>query len=240
MRSILVSVVLLLLSPHAHAQSWQQQECGKGQMPTPNGCMQVCQPGYVIGKQNGYDTCLREGNAEVGTHQRKYAFLPIAAGNNVDGICFGIRADERVETVVDDRFVEADWHVQPHQAYVAQISYKLDPGLTKLHLIGFRYWRADENRKPVGVGDLIAVNTEVPLYDAPQANWPCSKQQWVTIMTPPQVHTVAPPGYSRDGAGVSTYSPSGAPYSPPTTPPRTTPMCRDLSIMSRYGSGCTW
>ena len=184
--------VLLALTVSAQAQT---QQCGKGQMLTPNGCMQVCGPGYSIGKDaSGFNTCLRDGNQEVGTHAKKYAFLPIAAGNNVDGICFGIRPDERVETVVDDRFVEADWHVQPNHAYVVEISYTLDPGLTKLHLTGFRYWRADANRKPIGAGDMIAADAVVPLYDAPQANWPCTQQQWATIMTPPKIVAV-PPDY---------------------------------------------
>jgi hypothetical protein len=106
-------------TPALAQSSWQQQKCDKGQMPTPNGCMQVCPPGSAIGKDaSGFQTCLRDGNTTVreaivgtgalnATRQKKYAFLPIAAGNDVDGICFGIRSDERVETVNDDRFVDS-------------------------------------------------------------------------------------------------------------------------------------
>ena len=231
MKSIAAAFLIVLVLSSAPAFA---QQCGKGQMTTPNGCIQICPPGYAIGKQNGFDTCLRDGNTQIGAHHRKYALLPIAAGKDVDGICFGIREDERVETVVDDRFVEADWHVQKSHAYVAQISYTLDPGLTKLHLIGFRYWRADENRKPVGFGDLIAANAEVPLYDAPQPKWPCTQQQWAAIMTPPQVYAVPPPGSRRSPQPSGTFMP---PYVP--TVPQT-PMCQNLPINSRYGSGCLW
>jgi hypothetical protein len=97
-------IIGLCAAPLAFAQqsSWQQQQCGKGQMPTPNGCMQVCPPGSSIGKDaSGYQTCQRDGNEVVreaivgtgalsATRQKKYALLPIAAGNDVDGICFGI------------------------------------------------------------------------------------------------------------------------------------------------------
>jgi hypothetical protein len=209
MKSIVVFLIVLCSAP-AFAQ-----QCGKGQMPTPNGCIQICPPGYTIGKANGFDTCLREGNAQIGAHHRKYAFLPIAAGKDVDGICFGIREDESVETVVDDRFVEAEWHVQKGHAYVAEISYTLDPGLTKLP------------------GDLIAANAEVPLYDAPQPKWPCTQQQWAAIMTPPQVYSVPPPGARPSAQPSGTFTP--APYVVPQTP-----MCQNLPIYSRYGSGCSW
>src|SRR4029077_12931889 len=117
MKSIAAFLIVFVLSS---APAFAQQ-CGKGQMPSPNGCIQVCPPGSTIGKSMGFDTCLRDGNAQIGAHHRKYASLPIAAGKDVDGICFGIREDESVETVVDDRFVDADRHVQKGHAYVAAI-----------------------------------------------------------------------------------------------------------------------
>jgi hypothetical protein len=40
--------------------------------------------------------------------------------------------------VNDDRFVDGEWHVHPDHIYVAEISYTLDPGLTKLHLTAGR------------------------------------------------------------------------------------------------------
>jgi hypothetical protein len=186
------------------------QSCGKGEMATPNGCIRVCPPGdYVIAKKNGFDTCERVGNQEVGAHHKKYALLPIAAGKDVDGICFGIREDERVETVVDDRFVEAGWHVDPHHAYVAEISYTLDPGLAKLHLTGFRYWRPDADNKPAGVGDMVQADAVVPLFETPQPKWPCSEKQWASIMTPPKVTSVAPdfrvPDLTRSPSGRCWY-----------------------------------
>jgi hypothetical protein len=64
--------------------------------------------------------------------------------------------------------------VRPGHIYVAEIRYTLDPGLTKLHLSGFRYWHLDANQKPTP-GDMITADTVVPLYDTPQANWPCTK-----------------------------------------------------------------
>jgi hypothetical protein len=179
---ILIAVVLCT------SISAEAQQCGKGETPSPTGCIRVCPPGdYIIEKKDGFDTCVREGNQEIGTHRKRYALLPIAAGTNVDGICFGIRDDERVETVVDDRFLSADWHVDPRNAYVAEISYTVDPGLTKLHLVGFRYWLPLAKGKPA-VGDLMVAHAEVPLYDQPQPNCPCTKQQWAAIMTPPQVY----------------------------------------------------
>ena len=124
MKAIAATLVLFSVTPAV------AQQCGKGQMPGPPGsgqCIQVCGPGYSIGKDaSGFNTCLRDGNAAVGPHHAKYAFLSLAAGK--DDICFGIRADERVETVVDDHFIDVDWHVQPKHAYVAEISYTLDPG----------------------------------------------------------------------------------------------------------------
>jgi hypothetical protein len=213
MRSVLIGVALLVLTDSAHAQSSWQQQCGKGEMPTPNGCTRVCPPGdYHIGKDaSGYQTCLRDGNSTVReaivgtgaittTRQKKYAFLPIAAGNDVDGICFGIRSDERVETVNDDRLVEGEWHVHTDHVYVAEISYTLTPDLTKLHLTAFRYWHLDANQKPTP-GDALTADATVPLYDAPQANWPCTKQQWATIMTPPEKLLLPPPG-AGGGSGV--------------------------------------
>ncbi len=194
MKAIAATLVLFSVTPAV------AQQCGKGQMPGPPGsgqCIQVCGPGYSIGKDaSGFNTCLCDGNAAVGPHHAKYAFLSLAAGK--DDICFGIRADERVETVVDDHFIDVDWHVQPKHAYVAEISYTLDPGLTKLHLTGVRYWRGDANGKPVGETDLEPASAEVPLYDAPQPNWPCTKQQWAAIMNPPTIVS-APPGQSGGG-----------------------------------------
>jgi hypothetical protein len=202
--SVALLLILFSAAPALAQSSWQQQKCDKGQMPTPNGCMQVCPPGSSIGKDaSGYQTCLRDGNITVreaivgtgalnATRQRKYAFLPIAAGNDVDGICFGIRSDERVETVNDDRFVYSEWHVHRNRVYVAEISYALDPGLTKLHLTGFRAWRLDGNNK-LALGQSFTADVVVPLYDTPQANWPCTKQQWATVMTPPEKVLQPPP-----------------------------------------------
>jgi hypothetical protein len=211
MRLRLCVLALLVAAPPVLAQSSGPQQCGKGQLPTPNGCMQVCQPGYSIGKDaGGYQSCLRDGNEQVGTHGKKYAFLPIAAGNEIDGICFGIRSDERVETVVDDRFVDRDWHVHPHHSYVAEISYRLDPGLTKLHLTGFRYFRVDANNE-TAAGDMLTADAVVPLYDAPQADWPCTTQQWATIMTPPEALLRPSPGPGGSGVHIKRliYVPNG-------------------------------
>ena len=82
-------IIGLCAAPLAFAQqsSWQQQQLGKGQMPTPNGCMHVCPPGSSIGKDaSGYQTCQRDGNEVVreaivstgalsATCQKKYALL---------------------------------------------------------------------------------------------------------------------------------------------------------------------
>ena len=197
------TALLILFSA---APAFAAEQCGKGQMPSPSGCIQVCEPGYAIGKENGFDTCLREGNFKINVQQSKYAFLSIAASKDVDGVCFGIRKDEGpLDSVVDDRFVEREWHAPNSHVWVAEISYTLDATLTKLHLTALRYYRIDQNRKPIGVSDRIPENAEVPLYDAPQPQWPCTKQQWVSIMTPPQISAV-PPGYRAPDI---TRSPSG-------------------------------
>jgi len=44
--------------------------------------------------------------------------------NTIDNICFGIRPDETtVDTVVDDRFLDQEWHAPNSQIWVAEISY---------------------------------------------------------------------------------------------------------------------
>ena len=61
--SVALLLILFSVTPAFAQSSWQQKQCGKGEMPTPNGCMRVCPPGdYVIEKDDsGYQTCLREG-----------------------------------------------------------------------------------------------------------------------------------------------------------------------------------
>jgi hypothetical protein len=198
---------LLIVLPSAPSCA---QQCSRGQMPRPSGCVQVCQRGYKIAKENGSDTCVREGNFTIKVHRSRYAFLPIAAGNDVDGICFGIREDEdTIDSVVDDRFIDPSWHAPHSHIWIAEMSYALDPALIKLRLTALRSWRVDQNKKPVGVSDPIPQSAEVPLCEAPQRNWPCTEKQWSSIRTAPKV-TAVPPGYSN-GAGVSnsTRSPSG-------------------------------
>jgi hypothetical protein len=74
----LVSLLLILVSA---APAFAAQ-CGKAEEPTPNGgCIRVCPPGdYHIEKQNGYNTCIRDGNATVTAHA-KYAFVSLTEQN---------------------------------------------------------------------------------------------------------------------------------------------------------------
>jgi hypothetical protein len=64
--SIALLLIFFSVTPAFAQEHWQQQKCGKGQMPTPNGCMQVCRLVYFFGKDaSGYQTCLRDGNTTV-------------------------------------------------------------------------------------------------------------------------------------------------------------------------------
>jgi hypothetical protein len=216
----LVALLLILLSA---APAFAAQ-CGKAEEPTPNGgCIRVCPPGdYHIEKQNGFNTCIRDGNATVTAHT-KYAFVSLTEHNTTDNICFGIRPDETtVNTVDDDRFVDKDWHAPNSQIWVAQISYTLDTALTKLHVTAARYWRVDQNKKPIGVSNPITENVEVPLYDAPQAGWPCTQQQWATIMAEPKYTAVSP-----DYGDPNKWHPA-SPVKPFTFPTPTKPSCSTL------------
>ena len=173
-------------------------------MPGPPGsglCVQVCPAGYKIARDElGFNSCLRDGNFKIKVHHRKYAFLTLAAGQHVDGICFGIRDDERtIDSVVDDRFIDWQWHTKDGHIWVAEVSYTLDSALTRLRLTGVRSWRVDQHGKPVGVSEFMPGPAEVLLYDAPQPVWPCTAQQWAAIMEPPHI-TAVPPGY---GSGPS-------------------------------------
>jgi hypothetical protein len=235
MKSIIPAALLILFTaiPAFAAQ------CGKAEMPTPNGgCIRVCPPGdYHIAKDaSGFNSCQRDGNATVTAHA-KYAFVSLTEQNTTDNICFGIRPDETtVDTVVDDRFVDMDWHAHNSQIWVAAISYTLDPSLTKLHVTAALHYTADQNKNITGVSrTLIPENVVVALYDAPQSNWPCSKEQWATIMAEPH-YTAVPPDYGDPnawhpgtGGGFTFHAPSPSPTPPP---------CQQLPLMSRYGSGC--
>jgi hypothetical protein len=203
----LVALLLILSSTPAFAA-----QCGKAEMPTPNGdCIRVCPPGdYHIGKDaGGYQSCLRDGNATVTAHT-KYAFVSLTERNTTDNICFGIRPDETaVDTVVDNRFVDMDWHAHNSQIWVAEISYTLDPSLTTLHVTAARHYLVDQNKQISGVSPTpIPENVVVALYDSPQANWPCTKQQWATIMAEPRYTAVPPPGGGSPGPGGGVSPPS--------------------------------
>ena len=121
MKSIAALGIIFFLSTPAFAQ-----QCGKGEMWTGQGCIRVCPPGdYHIGKDaSGFETCLRDGNATVPVRHAKYAFVSLTEYNTIDNICFGIRPDETtVDTVVDDRFLDQEWHAPNSQIWVAEISY---------------------------------------------------------------------------------------------------------------------
>jgi hypothetical protein len=233
MKSLVALLLILLSAAPAFAA-----QCGKAEEPTPNGgCIRVCPPGdYHIEKQNGYNTCIRDGNATATAHA-KYAFVSLTEQNTTDNICFGIRPDETtVDTVVDDRFVDMDWHAHNSQIWVAEISYTLDPSLTKLHVTAARHYMVDQSKNITGVSRTpIPENVVVSLYDSPQPNWPCSKEQWATIMAEPH-YTAVPPDYGDPyawhpgtGGGITIHPPSPSPTPPP---------CQQLPLMSRYGSGC--
>ncbi len=76
MKAIAATLVLFSVTPAV------AQQCGKGQMPGPPGsgqCIQVCGPGYSIGKDaSGFDTCLRDGNARLTTPNTLSCRLPPA------------------------------------------------------------------------------------------------------------------------------------------------------------------
>jgi hypothetical protein len=225
----IVALLLILFSASAALA------CGKGEEATPTGgCIRVCPPGdYHIEKQNGHNTCIRDGNATVTAHP-KYAFVSLTAYNTTDNICFGIRPDETaIDTVVDDRFVDKEWHAPNSQIWVAQISYTLDPALTTLHVTAAKYYTVDQNKQITGVSrNAIPENVVVRLYDAPRANWPCTKQQWATIMAAPH-YTAVPPLSER----YSLPSPNPTPFHPMPARP-SAPLCTQLPIGQRYGSGC--
>jgi hypothetical protein len=186
MKAILGALTLLMLS----AMPSFSQDCPTSQVLVPKlggvtcQAMPQCPPGTSMGiGANGFE-CIAESR-RVKVTKNLFAFLPLRAGDALDGICMAwTPAYSPYDAIVKDEFLST-WNHVDDTGWVATWSYEMNDAATIITVRELRHWERDANGQRVWSAPM-AVKIDVPLYDKPQSNWPCSKHTWMALLEIPQ------------------------------------------------------
>jgi hypothetical protein len=189
-QSLLGALALTLaLSAPTYAQGYFELSCKPGEVPEPNGsggfeCRAApCpEPEMVYLKRDGFYSCYRLGNSEVTLPKSKFGLIRLGEGKETDLICFGVSGGEKHGTRVRDEVIPFFAHAKGSLPWVATISYDADSSFSKIQLIAVTEFLVDKAGHPTGYTPAKALSMDVPLYDHPQIDWPCTGNQWASIV----------------------------------------------------------